>query len=453
MTPVDSTSIPAVLNNAIRGSVLSPGSAAYTAEVAGFNVAVSHSPAAVVVAEDADDVAAAVQVAASAGLTVAVKCTGHGAHATDEATVMVSTRLMTTLRIDPDSRTATIGAGVLWQQVLDAAAAFGLGAPSGSSTAAGAVGYTLGGGLSPLGRTIGFAADLVHSFEIVTADGRISRINEHSDSDLFWALRGSGGGGYGIVTEMVIALLPIHTVYGGGMFFDVSDARAVLNTWRSWTRTVPESVSTSVALLHLPSEPALPMQLRSRTVLHLRYAYVGSAELGPELLEPMRSSAEPIMDTVTTMPLTAVASIHMDPVEPLPVIERGTLLTDMTEQTIEAVLAAIDLPIATVELRLMGGALDRPSRSPSSVGGRGAAYCLFLIGVADSSIAADLPGVLDRFLFRFEEDSAGRAFLNLAGTGSMDLVRAGWSTAELQRFQSLRNSVDPQGVFMPSARW
>ncbi|KIQ17454.1 FAD-binding oxidoreductase [Rhodococcus sp. MEB064] len=453
MTTVDDHAITALLERATRGAVLSPGCADYDSEVAGFNRAVSHSPLAVVVAEDADDVAAAVRICSTAGLGVSVKCTGHGARAADANSIMISTRRLTDLHIDPASRTATIGAGVLWQQVLDAAAPHGLGAASGSSTAAGAVGYTLGGGLSPLGRTTGFGADLVRSFRLVTADGTIRTVDEQSDGDLFWALRGCGGGGYGVVTEMVIDLLPVHTVYGGGLFFAVSDASDVLYRWRTWTRELPESVSTSVALLHLPPDPALPEQLRGRTVLHVRYAHVGSTEHGIELLEPMRSTADPIIDTVATIPLTAVSSIHMDPVEPLPVIERGMLLTGLSDHSIEAFLSAAELPIATVELRLMGGALDRPTRSPSSVGGRGAAFNLYLIGVAESSTAADLPEVLDRLLSRFDADSASRAFLNLAGTGSMLPVRAGWNATELNRLESIRHVVDPVGIFAPAARW
>ncbi|WP_032369460.1 FAD-binding oxidoreductase [Rhodococcoides fascians] len=453
MTSADTASILDLLDRATRGSVWGPGAAEYDGEVAGFNVAVSHSPAAVVVAADADDVAAAVRVAAAAGYGVAVKATGHGARASDDTSIMISTRRLSDVHIDAGARTATVGAGVRWQQVLDAAAVFHLGAPSGSSTAAGAVGYALGGGLSPLGRTIGFAADLVRSFQIITAAGEVTMIDEQTDEELFWALRGGGGGGFGIVTEMVIDLLPMHTVFGGGIFFDIADAPAVLHAWRTWVQAVPESVSTSIALLHLPPDPALPAELRGRTVLHLRYAYVGSAERGQELLAPMRSIAEPIIDTVATMPMTALASIHMDPVEPLPAIERGLLLSTMTEKTIDAVLSAADLPVATVELRLMGGALDRSPRSPGSVGGRGAAFCLYLIGVAEPAIAAELPGVLDDLLSRFTAESAGRSFLNLAGTGSMDLVCAGWSATESERLEAVRHAVDPAGVFAPSARW
>ncbi len=78
---------------------------------------------------------------------------------------------MQELSVDPVARTARIGAGVKWARVIEAAVPYGLAPMSGSSSDVGAVGYTLGGGLGPLGRKHGFAADHVRSIEIVTGDG------------------------------------------------------------------------------------------------------------------------------------------------------------------------------------------------------------------------------------------------------------------------------------------
>lgn len=454
MTITESTTVPAELARVTRGAVLAPGGADYEIEATGFNVALDHRPAAILVAADTADVAAAVRIAARAGMKVAVKCTGHSAAATGPDTILISTRELGTLVVDHHGRTATIGAGIVWQQVLDAAAPFGLGALAGSSTSVGAVGYTLGGGLSPIARTYGFAADHVRSLEVVTADGVVRRADEDQNPDLFWALRG-GGAAFGIVTEIVVDLFPIQTVLGGGIFFDIADARTVLNAWRSWIPTLPESVSTSAAILHLPPIPDLPEPLRGRTVLHLRFTHVSCTEDGYALLAPMRGLAEPIMDTVAEIPFAALAAVHMDPPDPIPAMERGVLLENLPDEAIEAFLSAAELPLAVAELRAMGGALTRQPGVPNAVGGRSAAFNLLGIGVLVPPIADVVPGVLDGFVDRFEPWSRG-AFINMAGASSgkpADRVRKTWDSATQDRLDDIRAAADPMHLFTAAARW
>lgn len=454
MTTTETNTIPTLLAADTRGTVLEPGSPEYIVEVSGFNAAVDHQPAAVVVVEDADDVSAAVVIASGAGAKVAVKCTGHGAVAAGPDTVLISTRRLNTVFVDQHARTATIGAGVVWQQVIDAAAPFGLAPLTGSSTTVGAVGYLLGGGMSPISRTYGYAADHVRSFEIVTADGVVRHADADRNPELFWAVRG-GGAAFGIVTEIVVDLFPIQTVLGGGIFYDIGDARAVMQAWRSWTATLPESASTSAAILHLPPTDELPEPLRGRTVLHLRFTHVSEVEDGYALLAPMRGLAEPIMDTVAEIPFAAIAAVHMDPTDPMPSMDRGILLDDLTDDGLDIFLAAAEMPLAIAELRLMGGAMTRDPAVANAVGGRTAAFNVLGIGVLVPPIADIVPEVLDTFVSRFEPWSVG-AFMNMAGASNgvpAERVRSGWNSTTRDRLDRLRAEVDPELVFAAAARW
>ena len=186
-------------------------SAAGVAEAAGFNTAVVHRPDLVVAARAVADVAAAVAHARRTGTRVAVQATGHGAARPLEGGVLVSTRAMQEVSVDPVARTARVAAGVRWRAVIDAAAPYGLAPLSGSSSGVGAVGYTLGGGMGHLGRRHGFSADHVRRVELVTADGRIRSVTADSDPELFWAVRG-GQARFGIVTELEIDLVPVPEV-------------------------------------------------------------------------------------------------------------------------------------------------------------------------------------------------------------------------------------------------
>ena len=88
-----------------------------------------------------------------------------------EDTLLVKTTRMRRVTIDAGARIARVEAGAVWHQVVEAAAACGLAALAGSSPDVGVVGYTIGGGMSWLGRAYGLAANNVEAIEMVTADG------------------------------------------------------------------------------------------------------------------------------------------------------------------------------------------------------------------------------------------------------------------------------------------
>ncbi len=216
------------LRASARGPVLVPGDAGFDAECLGFNLAVVHHPDVVVAATSVDDVVAAVKYATHAGLTVRVQATGHGMGDAAEGGMLVTTSRMTHVSIDPGQRTATVSAGVTWGQVVEVASPHGLAPLNGSSVGVGVVGYTLGGGMGPMGRTFGFAADYVRRIQIVVADGTVLEVDAEDEPELFWALRGSKCD-IGIVTELEFALMPVAQYYGGGIFYPGESAAAVLH--------------------------------------------------------------------------------------------------------------------------------------------------------------------------------------------------------------------------------
>lgn len=137
------------LRDRVHGGVYVRGDERLAAEVACFNPAVRHDPDVVVAVADEHDVAEAVRFAREQGLPVRVQATGHGAEAAIEGGLIVSTRALDTIAVDPGTHLARLGAGVRWAPVIALASEHGLAPVTGSSTSVGAVGYTLGGGLGP----------------------------------------------------------------------------------------------------------------------------------------------------------------------------------------------------------------------------------------------------------------------------------------------------------------
>ena len=429
------------LRRHITGRVVGSDEPDADSAAAGFNTATRHSPDLVVLAANADDVATAVRIAAAGGRRVAVQATGHGAPATGPGTLLIRTGALDEVSVDPAARTATIGAGATWQQVLDTAAPHGLAPLAGSAPSVGAVGYTLGGGLGPVARTFGFAADHVRRLTVVTADGDLVDVDAASDPERFWALRG-GGAAFGLVTSMTIDLFPLSHLYAGGLWFTAEVARTVLHRWREWTAGLPETVSTSVARLDLPPSPALPEPLRGRSVVHVRIACVTTTEEGERLVAPLRAAATPLLDTVGALPYAALGAIHADPVDPQPFHERSALLADLPPEAVDALLAAAGAgsgsPLIMAEIRQLGGAVARPGVYPSAYSHRDARFSLLCIGVAAPPVVDATVAYAAAVLKALQPWSTGGLLPNFGGGGT-----AAYSADDLARLRSLMGTYDP----------
>jgi FAD/FMN-containing dehydrogenase len=440
------------LRSQVHGPVYAAGDDGLATEVDTWNVAVQHTPAIAVGATCAADVVAAISWATAHDLRVAVQATGHGPVSNAAGSLMITTRRMQGLHIDPDRRIARVEAGVKWVRVMEAAAEFGLAGLCGSSSDVGVVGYTLGGGMGSLGRKHGFAADHVTAVEIVTADGRLRRICAESEPELFWAVRG-GKGNFGVVTALEFELVPVSSMFGGGIFFAGDDAPALLHRFREWAPTLPEEVSTSIAILRIPDMEELPPPLRGQTAVHLRFAYAGDDHAEAErLLSPMKVAGTILLGYVGPMRTDEMDAIHMDPKDPMPAWEKGMLLRELPEEAVDTLLAAagpqLDIPLIMAEIRLMGGALGRPATVPDAVPGRSGAFSLLVLGPAVPELAKVVPAIGRGVLKALEPWKADESMINFLGDVSgPGEVLAAYPAESRERLVAVKRTVDPTGVF------
>lgn len=454
--PPFDTDLPLDPPGPLAGPVLRPGDPDFAAEVSGFNLAHQPAPALVVGATSAQDVAVAVRWAAQLGLRVVAQSTGHGLYDDRAGTLMITTRRLTGTTVDLDGPVpvARVAAGERWRDVVAATAPHGLAPLSGSSSSVGAVGYTLGGGIGILSRQYGFAADHVRALTLVTADGEIRRVAADAaagsaDADLFWAIRG-GRTGFGIVTELEIALFDVPRFHGGGIFYDITDAASVLHAWRTWAPTLPVEVTTSVALLQLPPDPQLPPPLAGRFVVHVRFASTGTAADAAALLAPLRAVAPVIMDTVGELPYAAADAVHMDPPLPLPAIGHGFGLADLPAAAVDALVGTCGADsgssLVMAEIRLQGGALAAEPAVPNAVPGRSATFGFWALGVPMGPAAELVPVHLRRAGDALApwRDGGMPNFVDLDGDAG---VRALYADDVRERLVRIADAHDPQGVF------
>jgi len=371
----------------ITGDIVLPGEGDWDGARSAWNLAVDQHPAMVVLPETAADVAAVVSYASEAGLRVAMQGTGHGAASRGGElgdTVLMKMERMRGIEIDAAARTARVEAGVLSAEIAEAAGEHGLAMLGGSSPDVGVVGYTLGGGLSWLGRQYGLAASSVLAVEIVTADGRIRRIDAENDADLFWAVRG-GGGSFGAVTAIELALFPVAEAYAGMMLWPIERASEILHAWREWTDDMPDDMTTVGRLLRLPPIPDIPEPLRGRAFVGIEVYYVGEKAEGAELVAPI-CALGPEIDTVAMIPAPALHRVHMDPEQPVPGRGDGMLLDDLPPSGIDALVAVAGpgsgSPLVSVEVRQLGGALGRPASGGGALSHVGAEFAVYGVGIA-----------------------------------------------------------------------
>jgi FAD/FMN-containing dehydrogenase len=427
--------------------VLRPGEAGFAEEVTGFNLAHPQEPDVVIAAGSAEDVATAVRWAAAQGMPIAVQATGHGADAAMDGGLLISTRTMTEVRVDPQTRTATVGAGATWRDVLTAAAPLGLVGLCGSSTGVGVVGYTVGGGLPVLGRAYGWASERVRSMEVVTADGVLRHVDAGTEPELFWALRG-GKSNAGIVTALTFELLPLARIYAGCAFYDGAHAAALLHAYANWTATLPDGMCTALQLLRLPPFPDIPEPLRGRFTVQLCAAWPGDPAEGERLLAPMRAVAPAIVDLIGEMPYAEVDRVFQDPQHPVPAAEECLLLPGLPEGAIGTLLelAGPDAttPLLVVALRHLGGALARPPAVEDAVGARDAAYLLQTVGILAGPHAPDVPAAMAAARAAMSPQSTRRTFVNLHGTPGDESDRAlAWPAQTYERLLRVKRRYDP----------
>lgn len=452
-SPASPAPAAAQLQTEIAGQVILPGDPGYDEARLAWNRKVIQYPAVIVVARSAQDVVAAVNFARRQNLGIAVQATGHGNVRPADNCLLLLTREMSGVEINPFAQTARVEAGAKWGAVLAAAQEHGLAPLLGSSPTVGAVGYTLGGGLGWLGRKFGLSIDHVLAFEIVTADGHLLTASSTENSDLFWGFRG-GGGSLGIVTAMTIRLLPVTQVYAGNLYYPAPMAGEVFRHYRRWIASAPDELTSSVLFMNYPPMPQLPDFLRGQSFAIVRGCYCGDVAAGEGLLRHWRDWQAPLLDDFKTISFAEAATISNDPQDPMPAFNSGAWLRELSDGAIDAIVDYAQgsggaSPLIFAEVRHAGGAIGRATVDSSVFGNRDAELLLSLVGLTPTEAAhhhlVEYVGMLKDAL---RPALTGGVYMNfLEGEESQQRIRDGLVAGGYERLNQLKAEFDPENLF------
>lgn len=440
------------LSEHVRGEVHSPGSPGWDVGRAGIQQSDPHRPDAVVAAACAEDVRVTVSVALRRRVPITAQRTGHGQGKGIDGGILIDTRGLDGVRVVPERRTAWVGAGALWSDVLEAGAPHGLVPLSGSAPGVGAVSYTLGGGVGLLARRHGFAADHVRRVDMVTPDGVARTVTAANKPDLFRAVRGVGAS-LGIVTGMEIDLFAHGDLYGGSLVLDATETPAALDAWLRWTATVPEELTSGVSQVVYPDMEGVPDAWRGRRIVQVSLAWCGPLEEGPAWAAPLRSIAPVLSDTLDVRAWTDSGAVFDEHTEPAAFEGRSVLVDRVPEGTMEA-LAELTGPSApcmcVVSARHLGGALARPPRVPNAVGHRGATHAFTILTFpegGDASAFEAARSLRERAAALFEGRTAGRSTTLAFGAHTPEEVAEAFDPDDRARLLRLAEELDPHRIW------
>ncbi|KAJ7160981.1 hypothetical protein C8R46DRAFT_1038176 [Mycena filopes] len=229
-----------VLNSTLPGKVFFPHSEEYDEQEASYYALAQSDlkPACRVSPTSADDVSVIVRITGDNKCDFAVRSGGHmtnaGASNIGPSGFTLDLQKMSTISLSRDQKTVSIGPGSTWKMVYHTIGPQNLSTVGGRTSGVGVAGFLLGGGISFLSLEHGFGSDNVVAYEIVLADGSICVATPHSHPDLYWAIK-YGSTNFGIVTRFEMSTFPLHEIWGGALFYDISHARPLLDSLVKFT--------------------------------------------------------------------------------------------------------------------------------------------------------------------------------------------------------------------------
>jgi FAD/FMN-containing dehydrogenase len=416
-----------------------------------FNAMIDRRPAVIARCATPSDVAHALELADREDYAVAVRAGGHSVAgmSVNDGGMVIDVRPMKTISIDPDARTAKVGAGVTWGEFDQAAQQHGLATTGGRVSTTGVAGYTLGGGSGWTERKFGLACDNLISVDLVTADGRPITASRTERPELFWALHG-GGGNFGVATAFEFELHPLGpTVLAGLLAWPASEASEVARVYRDLAYDSPDELGSGLVLQSGPPEEIVPEHLRGAPIAGLAVLWAGDPAQGQDFVKPF-VDLHPDANLVAPMPYATFQSMIDEP----PGMRHywsAEFHDDFTDDAIDVFVkygAERPSPLTQLILFPWGGAVARGDDGSSPMGNRSVRWITHPFAVWEDS--ADNEANI-AWTKNYRRDIArhtnGGTYLNFIGDEGQDRVRAAFGPANYDRLAAVKAEYDPANVF------
>jgi FAD/FMN-containing dehydrogenase len=432
----------------LEGEVLTPGDPAYDEARTVFAAHVDRRPAFIARVRSPDDIARVIAHARETGSELAVRSGGHSpaGHGVSDGGIVIDLSALRSFELDAAGRTVWAGAGLTAGAFTVAAGEHALATGFGDTGSVGIGGITLAGGIGYLVRKHGLTIDDLLAAEIVTADGRLRRVDADNEPDLFWALRG-GGGNFGVVTRLRYRLHPLDTVLGGLLVLPATPE--VVAGFVAAADASPDELTTIAAVMSAPPLPFLPEKLHGSLVLMATMVYAGDVEAGRRAVAPLRALAEPVADLLRPM---RYAEMYPDELGPRPALVARTMFAEgvgaRQAETILERIGASSAMMAACELRVLGGAMARVPADATAFAHRRSRLMINVAAMYDPSTSERAEhAAWVRGLSAEIADGDPGAYAGLLADEGEERVRAAYPGATWERLAAVKAVYDPDNVF------
>ncbi len=435
------------LAQALPDRVIQPGDAAYDQNRAVLFDPAQCLPAALVRVTSPADIAQVIAFARKHQLDLAVRGGGHSSsgHGTVDGGIVIDLRDLDEVSVDSSTNTAWIGGGATVGNALKALEPHGLVIGFGDSGDVGVGGIVTGGGVGYLSRLYGTTVDSVLAAEVVLADGRIVIASPDSEPDLFWAIRG-GGGNFGVLARVKFQARQL-SAFTGGLLVLPGTAEAIA-AFAAAAQTAPEALSAIAMVMPAPPAPFIPEAHKDKLVIFALMAYAGPDDTAGAALAPFRALG-PIFDGVKPSPFL---SLYEGPGgEPPGMPETRTFFVDRISmdaaRTIVGFLTESDSAMRMVQIRVLGGAVNRVPSGDTAYAHRNAQIMLFLANFySDKADRPKRSKWVDDLMSALRQDYEG-AYVNFLGDEGATRTTSAYPGATWDRLRRIKRQYDPQNLF------
>lgn len=444
-----SESLAAQLRRAGAVAVVTPADATYDQARTVYFTGYDRRPAAIVAVRTAEEVARALRVARDTGSRLSVRNGGHSpaGHGVCDGGIVIDVRALRSLEIDAAARVARAGAGIPAGEYTAAASAHGLATGFGDAPTVAVGGITLAGGIGFLHRKYGMTIDQVLAAEVVTADGGILRVDEHTHPDLFWAIRG-GGGNFGVVTRIEYRLQPVDRVYGGMLILPATPERVV--GFVRAAAAAPEELSMMINVAPAPPLPFVPSEHHGRPIIMAMLVYAGDAVSGERALAPFRALAPALVDGVREMQYAEIYHAEGGPPQPAAVANHTRFVDDIDTATAEALLEGLARSTAmmrVVQFRPLGGAVARVAADATAFAHRARGYVLNVAAMYGQPQEAAQHEAWATSTAALAGTEPAGAYVGFLGGNGAARIREAYPEAVYERLAAIKRRYDPDNLF------
>ena len=438
----------------LRGQVIEPQDQGYEEARALYNGMIDKRPRVIARCVDVADVINAVNFGRDNNLLIAIRGGGHngpGLGSCDDGLVIDLSEIKG-VRVDPASRTVRAGPGCTQGDVDHACHAFGLAVPAGIVSTTGLAGLTLGGGTGYLTRKHGLTIDNLVEADVVLADGRFVTASSTQNEDLFWALRG-GGGNFGVVTSFLFKAHPVSMIYGGPMFWELKDAKRVMEWYRDFLPKASLDWGVFVGIKTMPSTDPFPKEHWGKKIVALIGCYNGPSADGEKAFAPVRKELPPaIVDWVGPMPFPALQSLF-DPLMPkgMQWYWKGAYVRELPDQAIDVHLEhAMKAPseLSLMHLYPIDGAVHRLGKDETPWSCRDGTWSMVIAAIdPDPAKAAQLKQWGKAYWEAVNPFTMGGGYVNfMMGDEGDARIKATYG-GNFERLVAVKRKYDPNNVF------